>query len=85
MRLSILSLLIIAAGVMTNSGKHTISVICTIHSFISCDWKNAEITAIFNEGIKSNSAYNRPISITSAVRKIIEYIIMDITVAYMND
>ena len=52
---------------------------------IPCDWKNAEITAIFIKGIKSNPANYRPISITSAVCKIIESIIRDIIVAYMND
>ena len=52
---------------------------------IPCDWKNEEITAILKKGIKSNPAIYRPISITSAVGTIIESIIMDIIVAYMND
>ena len=52
---------------------------------IPCDWKNAEIIAIFLKGIKSNPANYRPISITSAVCKIIESIIRDIIVAYIND
>ena len=51
---------------------------------IPCDWKNEEITAI-KKGIKSNPANHRPISITSVVGKIIEFIIRDIIVAYMND
>ena len=52
---------------------------------IPCDRKNAEITAIFFKGIKSNPANDRPISITSAVGKILESIHRDIIVAYIND
>ena len=52
---------------------------------IPCDRKNAQITPILKKGIKSNPADNRPISITSAVGKIMECIIMDFIVAYMND
>ena len=52
---------------------------------IPCDWKNAEITPIFLKGIKSNPANYRPISITSAVGKILQSIIRDIIVAYIND
>ena len=52
---------------------------------IPCDWKNAEITAIFEKSIKCNPANNRPISITSTVGKILESIIRDIIVACMND
>ena len=56
----------------------------TEKGFNPCDWKNLEITAI-KKGIKSNPANYIPISITSAVGKIIESIITDISVAYMND
>ena len=52
---------------------------------IPCNRKNAEITAIFFKGIKSNPANDRPISITSAVGKILESIHRDIIVAYIND
>ena len=38
-----------------------------------------------NKGIKSNPANYRPMSITSAVVKILESIIRDIIVAYIND
>ena len=52
---------------------------------IPCDWKNAEITAILKKGIKSNPANYRPINITSAVGEIIESIIRNIIIAYMNE
>ena len=41
--------------------------------------------SLFFKGIKSNPANYRPISITSAVGKILESIIRVIIVAYMND
>ena len=53
--------------------------------FIPCYWKNSELTAISKKGIKSNPANYRPMQIACAVRKIMESIIMDIIVAYMNN
>ena len=47
-------------------------------------WKVAEVTAIFKKGSVANAGNYRPVSLTSIVCKIMESIIRNHTMAFMN-
>ena len=44
---------------------------------LPADWKQANVTPIFKNGIKSKAANYRPVSLTSQVCKILESIVHD--------
>ncbi len=48
------------------------------------DWKNANVTAIFKKGAKSSPGNYRPVSLTSNICKIMERIIKDDIVNFLE-
>ena len=44
---------------------------------VPCDWKKANVTAIFKKGDKTSPCNYRPVSLTSQVCKILESIVKD--------
>ena len=53
-------------------------------SKIPNDWKMANVTPIFKKGKKCDAGNYRPVSLTSHVCKILEYIIKDSIINHIN-
>ena len=52
---------------------------------VPSDWKNANVTPIFKKGDKSQPGNYRPISLTSVVGKLMETILRDNMVKFLDD
>jgi len=52
---------------------------------LPCDWKLAEVTAIYKNGPKHNRSNYRPVSLTSVGCKILESLIRDHMMNYFLD
>ena len=48
------------------------------------DWKTAVVTAIFKKGTRSDPGNYRPVSLTCVVCKVLESIVRDVLVNFMN-
>jgi len=58
----------------------------SIHDgIIPSDWKEANVTGIFKKGTRSDPGNYRPVSLTCIACKILESIVRDVLVTYMND
>ena len=59
------------------------------HSFntgsVPDDWKKADVSATFKKGDKENSGNYRPISLTSQVCKVFEFMLRDSIVGHLNE
>ena len=49
------------------------------------DWKEAEVTAIFKKGSKSDPGNYRPVSLTCILCKVLESVVRDAVVAHFED
>ncbi len=52
---------------------------------VTTEWKYANVTPIFKKGVKSDPSIYRPISLTSVICKIIETLIRDKVVTFLED
>ena len=51
---------------------------------VPCDWKKANVTAIFKKGYETSPRNYRPTSLTSQVCKILESIVKDNVLDHIN-